>query len=210
MGKPPSPSRSQSRFESNVFARLTSNLVQSENTGVEFQYKGHFRRSDSRTRNAGGPLVCSHIAEGHKGEVLSVCATDHLLFSASKGESGLSQQAALSCEIQLIKWMCVYLLYAQLYIIHSLVVFFGTTAKLHYKDPTSYLSPLFLHPHLLHPSISPHLPVLDRTVKIWDLSAMTEVAQLGNHASYVRKVAFCKQSKVFSASQTTVKVCRWK
>ena len=105
MGKPPSPSRSQSRFESNVFARLTSNLVQSENTGVEFQYKGHFRRSDSRTRNAGGPLVCSHIAEGHKGEVLSVCATDHLLFSASKGESGLSQQAALSWEIQLIKLM---------------------------------------------------------------------------------------------------------
>ena len=64
----------------------------------------------------------------------------------------------------------------------------------------------------LHPSsVSPHLPVLDRTVKIWDLSATTEVAQLGNHASYVRKVAFCEQSKVvFSASQTTVKVCWWK
>ena len=106
----------------------------------------------------------------------------------------------------------MYLLYAQLYIFHSLVVFFGTTAELHYKDPTSYLSPPFLHPHPLHPfPVSPHLPVLDRTVKIWDLSATTEVAQLGNHASYVRKVAFCEQSEVvFSASQTTVKVCRWK
>ena len=88
-----------------------------------------------------------------------------------------------------------------------------------------HLSP-FLHSHPLHPycvsplpassplhpsSVSPHLPVLDRTVKIWDLSATTEVAQLGNHASYVRKVAFCEQSKVvFSASQTTVKVCWWK
>ena len=38
---------------------------------------------------------------------------------------------------------------------------------------------------------------------------MTEVAQLSGHASYVRKVAFCEQSGVvFSASQTTVKVCR--
>ena len=91
VGKPPSPNRSQSRVEANVFARLTSNLVQSESTGVESQYKGHVRRSDSRTRNAGGPLICSHMAEGHKGEVLSVCATDHLLFSASKGESGVSR-----------------------------------------------------------------------------------------------------------------------
>ena len=86
-GKPPSPNRSQSKFESNVFARLTSNLVQTDSGGGESQYKGHFRRSDSRTRNAGGPLVCSHTAQGHKGEVLSVCATDHVLFSASKGES---------------------------------------------------------------------------------------------------------------------------
>lgn len=96
VSKPPSPNRSQSRFESNVFARLTSNLVQTENTGGESQYKGHFRRSDSRTRNAGGPLICSHIAEGHKGEVLSVCATDHHLFSASKGESRVIHQAVLS------------------------------------------------------------------------------------------------------------------
>ena len=37
---------------------------------------------------------------------------------------------------------------------------------------------------------------------------MSEVAQLSGHASYVRKVAFCEQSGVvFSASQTTVKVC---
>lgn len=96
VNKPPSPNRSQSRFESNVFARLTSNLVQTENTGGESQYKGHFRRSDSRTRNAGGPLICSHIAEGHKGEVLSVCATDHHLFSASKGESRMIHQAVLT------------------------------------------------------------------------------------------------------------------
>lgn len=94
-GKPPSPNRSQSKFESNVFARLTSNLVQTDGGGGESQYKGHFRRSDSRTRNAGGPLVCSHTAQGHKGEVLSVYATDSLLFSASKGESIVASQSCL-------------------------------------------------------------------------------------------------------------------
>ena len=67
--------------------------------------------------------------------------------------------------------------------------------------PLSIPSPLPLSPLIFF--------VLDRTVKIWDLSATTEVAQLSNHASYVRKVAFCEKSGVlFSASQTTVKVCR--
>ena len=91
--KPPSPNRTQSKFESNVFARLTSNIAQTDSSGGDSQYKGHFRRSDSRTRNAGGPLTCSHTAQSHKGEVLSVCATDSLLFSASKGESGLVKTA---------------------------------------------------------------------------------------------------------------------
>ena len=158
MGKPPSPSRSQSRFESNVFARLTSNLVQSENTGVELQYKGHFRRSDSRTRNAGGPLVCSHIAEGHKGEVLSVCATDHLLFSASKGES--TSCVELEDTIDIID-VCVPSVCTAVHIPQfGCVLWNNCRASLQGLSVflTSYLSPPFLHPHPLHPSsISPHL-----------------------------------------------------
>ena len=31
-------------------------------------------------------LVCSHTAKGHSGGVLSLAATDSLLFSASQGE----------------------------------------------------------------------------------------------------------------------------
>lgn len=31
------------------------------------------------------PLVCTHVAEGHKSAVLSVAATDDLMFSSSKG-----------------------------------------------------------------------------------------------------------------------------
>ena len=35
---------------------------------------------------AKAPLLCTHVAEGHSRAVLSVFATDDLLFSASKGE----------------------------------------------------------------------------------------------------------------------------
>ena len=81
---PGSPTRLIRTSETNVFTRLTSNradaqVKQSEN-------KGLFRRSDSKTRNISGPLVCSHQVTGHRGEVFSVCATNDLLFSASKGE----------------------------------------------------------------------------------------------------------------------------
>jgi len=31
------------------------------------------------------PLVCTHVAEGHKSAVLSVDANDDLMFSSSKG-----------------------------------------------------------------------------------------------------------------------------
>ena len=32
------------------------------------------------------PLLCTHIAEGHSRAVLSVAATDDLLFTASRGD----------------------------------------------------------------------------------------------------------------------------
>lgn len=35
---------------------------------------------------AKAPLLCTHVAEGHSRAVLSIFATDDLLFSASKGE----------------------------------------------------------------------------------------------------------------------------
>jgi hypothetical protein len=38
---------------------------------------------------AKAPLLCTHVAEGHSRAVLSVFATDDLLFSASKGEFSL-------------------------------------------------------------------------------------------------------------------------
>ncbi|XP_046388282.1 kinesin-like protein KIF21A isoform X3 [Ischnura elegans] len=76
---PPGYRRQISR-EENVFSRLTSGTtVGSEHLpgqGVITLYQGR------ATPKA--PLICTHIAEGHSKPVLSVCATDDLLFTASK------------------------------------------------------------------------------------------------------------------------------
>ena len=45
--------------------------------GVITPYQGRAGRA---------PLVCSHVAEGHAKAVLSVCATDDMMLSGSKGE----------------------------------------------------------------------------------------------------------------------------
>ncbi|XP_034236761.1 kinesin-like protein KIF21A isoform X2 [Thrips palmi] len=63
----------------NVFSRLTSSTMQSSDhpdhgTITPFQGRVSMR----------APLVCTHVAEGHKSAVLSVDATDDLMFSSSK------------------------------------------------------------------------------------------------------------------------------
>ncbi|XP_076067796.1 kinesin-like protein 31E [Oratosquilla oratoria] len=71
--------RSTSRDE-NVFNRLTSTTSSVReprpDTGVINPHSG---RINQRT-----VLACTHVAQGHSRAVLSVCATDDLLFSASK------------------------------------------------------------------------------------------------------------------------------
>ena len=82
---PHSPSayrRSNSRDESgkNVFSRLIAGTTigerQNLNKGVINPFQGRIV--------ARSPLICTNVAEGHTKAVLSVTATDDLLFSASK------------------------------------------------------------------------------------------------------------------------------
>ncbi|XP_063220986.1 kinesin-like protein KIF21A isoform X2 [Bacillus rossius redtenbacheri] len=75
---PPSYRRQASR-EENVFSRLTS-----KTTGAEDQIdKGSIAPYDGKGV-ARAPLICTHVATGHKRPVLSVYATDDRLFTASK------------------------------------------------------------------------------------------------------------------------------
>ena len=95
-GSPPgSPSsaahyrRSNSREESsasagkNVFSRLIAGTNigerQGSNKGVINPYQGRI--------GGKSPLICSSVAEGHNRPVLSVFATEDLLFSASKDQT---------------------------------------------------------------------------------------------------------------------------
>ncbi|XP_071533694.1 kinesin-like protein KIF21A isoform X3 [Panulirus ornatus] len=82
MTPPTSPTtyrRSTSR-EENVFSRLTSTTSSTRetrpNTGI---INPHAGRASQRS-----VLACTHVAQGHSKAVLSVYATDDLLFSASK------------------------------------------------------------------------------------------------------------------------------
>ncbi|PSN35256.1 hypothetical protein C0J52_18157 [Blattella germanica] len=76
---PPAYRRLSSR-EENVFSRLTSGTAgateQPIGRGIISVYTGKVP--------AKAPLLCTHVAEGHSRAVLSVFATDDLLFSASK------------------------------------------------------------------------------------------------------------------------------
>ncbi|KAK7792455.1 hypothetical protein R5R35_013851 [Gryllus longicercus] len=76
---PPAFRRLTSR-EENVFSRLTSSTTASNDQptgqGIISTYQGKVA--------AKAPLICTHVAEGHSRAVLSVDATDDLLFSSSK------------------------------------------------------------------------------------------------------------------------------
>uniref|UniRef100_T1J740 Kinesin motor domain-containing protein n=1 Tax=Strigamia maritima TaxID=126957 RepID=T1J740_STRMM len=76
---PPSPTTSRKNKDDNVFSRLTSRTCLCNDTnpdrGIISSYTGKMRS---------GPLVCTHVAEGHSKAVLSVAATEDLLFSSSK------------------------------------------------------------------------------------------------------------------------------
>ena len=82
-GSPGGYRRSNSREESggkNVFSRLIAGTTigerQNSNKGIINPYQGRIV--------ARSPLICTNVAEGHAKAVLSVFATDELLFSASK------------------------------------------------------------------------------------------------------------------------------
>lgn len=65
-----------------MFSRLTS----SSSTSESFQRdRGVVEAYDGKPTSRALPLVCTHIAKGHAQAVLSVVATDDLLFTASKG-----------------------------------------------------------------------------------------------------------------------------
>ncbi|KAG1668931.1 Kinesin-like protein KIF21A [Nymphon striatum] len=69
------------RRENNVFSRLT-NTVETKDKNVD-----HGKISIYSGKPVSGksvPLICSHVAEGHTRAVLSVVATNDLLFSSSK------------------------------------------------------------------------------------------------------------------------------
>ena len=75
--------RSNSRDESggkNVFSRLIAGTTIGERQTLN---KGSINPFQGRIV-ARSPLICSNVAEGHTKAVLSVFATDELLFSASK------------------------------------------------------------------------------------------------------------------------------
>merc|ERR1719483_773044 len=81
-GSPPSFRRSGSRDETgkNVFHRLVAGTTIGESNvptkGAIHPYQGRIAPKS--------PLICSNVAKGHTKAVLSVFATDELLFSASK------------------------------------------------------------------------------------------------------------------------------
>lgn len=92
---PPAYRRLNSR-EENVFSRLTSGTTgaseQQIGRGIITVYTGKVP--------AKAPLLCTHVAEGHSRAVLSVFATDDLLFSASKDRSVKVWDLQTGCEIQ--------------------------------------------------------------------------------------------------------------
>ncbi|XP_050438824.1 kinesin-like protein KIF21A isoform X2 [Adelges cooleyi] len=78
---PPAYRRTVSRDE-NVFSRLTSSTTQFD----QHRSKGVIQPFHGKT-SMKSPLICTHITEGHSRAVLAVCATEDLLFSASKDKT---------------------------------------------------------------------------------------------------------------------------
>ncbi|KAG8200752.1 hypothetical protein JTE90_022353 [Oedothorax gibbosus] len=78
---PNSPSSSRkAREDSNVFSRLTSGSFRLNKPGCGVILP--FSSKVNQPKNA--PLICSHTAEGHSRAILSIHATDDVLFSGSK------------------------------------------------------------------------------------------------------------------------------
>ena len=80
-GSPTMSRRNVSR-EENVFNRLTNSSNDERNDSTTGAGVIHNCPTRGITR---APLVCTQTAVGHKHAVLSVDATDRLLFSGSKG-----------------------------------------------------------------------------------------------------------------------------
>ncbi|XP_067001176.2 kinesin-like protein KIF21A isoform X2 [Anabrus simplex] len=217
---PPAYRRATSR-EENVFSRLTSGTTASSEhqigQGVITPYQGKM--------SAKAPLICTHTAEGHSHAVLSVCATDDLLFSASKDRTVKvwDLQTGVECQslgghpnnVAVVK-----------YHEESRLVFSASSAYVKVwdlrEDPTTCVrtlcsSGLSLHgPMSVTASISLHLPqgesqlndiALNRNgtvlytaagdkVRVWDLRRFEATAKLsGGHQAAVMCLAVGKLSE---------------
>ncbi|XP_074659769.1 kinesin-like protein KIF21A [Tubulanus polymorphus] len=82
---PSSPTRERPTVNSsdNVFSRLTSQTCRSS---TQIQNKGSIRSVKTSSSSPVGPLVFTHKVEGHSSAVLSVHATDDLLFTGGKDQ----------------------------------------------------------------------------------------------------------------------------
>lgn len=83
----PQPSRRSERItDSNVFSRLTSSTAGISDNESK---RGLIVPASARiSTKQSGPLTCTHTAEGHSKAVLSVTATEDLLFTSSKDRTG--------------------------------------------------------------------------------------------------------------------------
>nr|CAB3259095.1 kinesin-like protein KIF21A [Phallusia mammillata] len=92
-GSPVAP-RAKTSIPANVFSRLTTYALSSPRSNNDYTLatvpgqRGRMNPYNPKvTTPRSSPLTCVQVAEGHHKPVLSVQATDHLLFSASKDRS---------------------------------------------------------------------------------------------------------------------------
>lgn len=89
------PSSPPVRRRDNVFSRLTSTVETKEK---KFDRGKISIYSGKPVSGKSVPLICSHVAEGHTRAVLSVFATNDLLFSSSKGGISVLKIIFLNCK----------------------------------------------------------------------------------------------------------------
>lgn len=175
---------------------------------------------DLQVNSSGLTMICTKRAVGHTKAVLSVCATEQLMISGSKGLS-LCLSACISPSS--VTHLCVVLDCLIWHFSH-----FGsrsTVLPLYITDPPSaqYLCLLMICPpryvNLTQSSLVlfmvtlswklSYLPVIiaDLTCKVWDLSIGAELMSLGDHPNYVTTVRYCDVNKlVYTVSNSFVKI----
>ncbi|XP_052802857.1 kinesin-like protein KIF21A isoform X4 [Mya arenaria] len=99
----PQPGRRADRLtnaDANVFSRLTSNTTGISDLNVK---SGSIVTASARlSMKQSGPLTCSQVVEGHLKAVLSVTATDDLLFTSSKDRTARGWDLQTGKQIHLL------------------------------------------------------------------------------------------------------------